>query len=251
MLGYMRHGGFIPWDDDVDVAMLREDYEKFINEAAPYLKERFFLQTRKSDPNIPYLFSKLRLDDTEYITAYNEERDFHKGVCLDIFPFDFLPDHPQEREDFLTEIRLKAKKHHLVATRQYPIPTEECQPRNEKEAKYLKEQKKLLKKYWKNDLSVTQNAYYETVTRYNDKAKELGLHTVGSFVPSYTWIDLSDLLPYQRGTFENLSVSVPKRPDVFLKMQYGNFMQLPPKHMQIAHPLLRWSTWEDSSDRKE
>ena len=83
-------------------------------------------------------------------------------------------------------------------------------------------------------------------TRYNDKAEKLGLHTVASFVPSYTWIRLDDLLPYQRGVFEGVEVSVPKRPDIFLKMQYGNYMELPPKHMQVAHRLVRWSTWEDS-----
>jgi len=250
MLGYMRHGGFIPWDDDVDVAMLRADYERFIHEAGPYLKEKYFLQTRDTDPNIPYLFSKLRMDDTEYITEYNAERDFHKGLCLDIFPFDYIPENLNEREAFLAEIKMRADEHHLIARRQYPFPKEEIEPRNEQEREYLKKQKKLLKNYWKKDLSVSQKAYYDTVTRYNDKAEELGLHTVGSFVPSYTWISLSDLLPYQRGKFEDITVSVPKRPDIFLSMQYGDYMSLPPKHMQIAHPLVRWSTWEESSDRK-
>lgn len=78
MLGYVRHGGFIPWDDDIDVGMLREDYDRFLAEAGPLLDKRFFLQTRQSDPKIPYLFSKIRMNNTEYITEYNEDRDFHK-----------------------------------------------------------------------------------------------------------------------------------------------------------------------------
>jgi lipopolysaccharide cholinephosphotransferase len=249
MLGYMRHQGFIPWDDDVDCAMLREDYDRFIKEAGPLLKEGFFLQTRDTDPNIPYLFTKIRLDNTEYITKYNENRDFHKGICLDIFPFDYLPNDLEEREAFVEEVQDAARVHHKAADQQYPFPKEEIQPRNEKEAQYIKEQKERLERYWKKDLKVTHKAYLDVATRYNDQAQELGLLTVGSFVPTYTFIDLKDLLPYQRGTFEGISVSVPKRPDLFLTMQYGDFMKLPPRHDQVAHRLERWATWEDSGSR--
>lgn len=244
MLGYMRHGGFIPWDDDVDVAMLREDYDRFMKEAGPLLSDRFFLQTRESDPHIPYLFSKIRLDDTEYITKYNEKRDFHKGICLDIFPFDFVPEDEEERKKFVEEVRGLATAHHLIARRQFPIPEDTCEPRNEQEARYIREQKAILTGYWEKDLAQSQQAYTEAATRYNSRAKEEGLRTVASFVPDYTYIDLSDLLPYQRGRFEDIEVSVPKRPDIFLEMQYGDYMKLPPKHMQVAHRLLRWSTWE-------
>jgi lipopolysaccharide cholinephosphotransferase len=248
MLGYMRHEGFIPWDDDVDVAMLRADYDRFMKEAGPLLPDRFFLQTRETDPNTPYLFSKIRLDDTEYITKYNDKRKFHKGICLDIFPFDYLPEDKDERERFVKEVKDLAKAHHLIARRQFPIPEEECTPRNEQESRYIEEQKELLKSYWEKDLTVSQQAYLDAATRYNGRAEELKLRTVASFVPSYTFIDLNDLLPYQRGQFEDIEVSVPKRPDIFLSMQYGDFMKLPPKHMQVAHRLLRWSTWEASGE---
>lgn len=249
MLGYMRHGGFIPWDDDVDCAMLRADYDRFIAEAGPLLKDKFFLQTRETDPNIPYLFTKIRLDDTEYITKYNENRDFHKGICLDIFPFDFLPNDLEERESFVEEVISAAKRHHHIADHQYPIPENNIKARNSKEEQYIEEQKSRLKRFWDKDLRVSQKEYLDIATRYNDRAKELGLKTVGSFVPSYTYIDLKDLLPYQRGTFEGLNVSTPKRPDVFLKMQYGDYMKLPPRHGQVAHRLERWATWEECGSR--
>lgn len=249
MLGYMRHEGFIPWDDDVDVAMLREDYDRFIREAGPLLMEGVFLQTRQTDPNIPYLFSKIRLDNTEYITDYNDKRDFHKGICLDIFPFDYVPNNLEEREQFVEDVRALASEHHLIARRQFPVPEEPCRPKNELEERYYKEQEKLREYYWSQNLSKTQDAYLKEATKYNDHAKEKELHTVASFVPTYTFIELKDLLPYQRGIFEGVEVSVPKRPDVFLKMQYGDFMELPPKHQQVAHRLVRWSTWEESWDK--
>ncbi len=241
MLGYMRHGGFIPWDDDVDVAMLRADYDRFLKEAGPYFDDRFFIQTRESDPKIPYLFSKIRLNNTEYITAYNEHRDFHKGLCLDIFPFDYLPNDEKEREEFVQKVKELALQHGATVNGQSPEPQEGPGPRNEKEKEYIRRQQKKRADFNKISLKDTQAAYINEATKYNAVAKEKGLTTVASFVPSYTFIDLEDLLPYQDGNFNGIRIMVPKRPDIFLTMQYGDFMKLPPKHMQIAHKLVRWS----------
>ncbi len=248
MLGYMRHKGFIPWDDDVDVAMLRADYDKFLAEAGPLLKEKFFLQTRESDPNIPYLFSKLRIDDTEYVTKYNEYRNFHKGLCLDIFPFDYVPNDLKEREKFVNEVIELSKEHHKVAGGQLEEYPEPFPPRNEEERQLIEEEKAAIKEYWNISLKDTQQKYLEKATMYNDKAEALGLKTVASYIPSYTYIDIADLLPYQRGMFEDIEVSVPKRPDIFLEMQYGDYMQLPPLHSRVAHRLVRWSDGVNGGD---
>ena len=93
-----------PWDDDVDVAMLRADYDRFLSEAPNLLGKEFFLQIRETDPTIPYLFSKIRLNGTEYCTEYNKDRAYHKGICLDIFPFDYVPNDLKERELFVKEV---------------------------------------------------------------------------------------------------------------------------------------------------
>lgn len=97
LLGAVRHQGFIPWDDDMDVGMLREDYERFCSIAPQKLDQRFCIQSWYTEPNYALPFAKVRMRGTLYVEAKGNRLE-ENGFYVDVFPFDNAPDTVQEQK---------------------------------------------------------------------------------------------------------------------------------------------------------
>ena len=91
-LGAIRHRGFIPWDDDIDIMMPRVDYDRFMREAPEVIDSNFFVQSYLSEPKHPSFYMKVRANGTVMRERSYASADRHLGVFIDVFPLDRVPD---------------------------------------------------------------------------------------------------------------------------------------------------------------
>ena len=104
LLGALRHQGFFPFDDDIDVAMPRKDYEILLKEGQQYLKDNYFIQSYLSEKDYPLNFCKIRDNDTSFIQPVLGGLNVNQGIYIDVFPID---NYPQNKS---SQIILKIKE---------------------------------------------------------------------------------------------------------------------------------------------
>lgn len=97
-IGLYYDNGILPWDDDLDIGMTRDNYNRFLTVAVQELKTDYFLSCVDTDIHTPFFYSKVKKRGTLFVEDYYKDVDMHHGIFVDIFPYDRIPDNIWLRE---------------------------------------------------------------------------------------------------------------------------------------------------------
>ena len=219
MLGAVRHKGFIPWDDDIDVGMPRADYEKFLEKAPELLPGRFFLQSYRADEEYYANIAKLRCVDTTFVERPSRELRICHGVFIDVFPLDNYP------SSGISKLWYKIRNKALSAR----IGKAFIWDKNPNMLKELLKQPLFI--IWPDvKQAVAARERLFASFPYNGMiANYCGQWGEKEIVPAEWYGEGCDL------EFEGLTVKAPKEYHKWLTQVYGNYMQLPSEKDRVGH----------------
>ena len=222
LIGAVRHQGFIPWDDDMDICMLREDYEKLQDYLIANPDERYEVMSYKNNLNYVYPFMKVQ-DNHTYLLEEDVRIDSNMGIYVDIFPVDGYED----------DVEFKNKMTKLIKKRQLSCYT----------FKGITNTKSVLNSLLRYVSVII--FYFTNTNKYVAQIEELAKSRKVSDYEQVDYLIYKDMnKPVWRrewleqvttGTFEGKEFTIPKNYHEILTSDYGDYMQLPPVEQRVSH----------------